>query len=77
MGVTHSTPPPSTFATRLARAAGDRSYQDIAISAGLPIAKIGRVARGDTRLLVEDCEQIALVLGVRAAWLAYGDGGMR
>jgi hypothetical protein len=46
----------------------------LSASAGIPVRRIYRLRRGFVRFYVEDCEQLALALGVRAEWLAFGSG---
>lgn len=66
--------PVSTPATRLARAIGKdgRSFATLSLATGIAEKRIGRLARGQSRMMVEDCEQLALALNVSASYLAFG-----
>ena len=69
--------PTSSPATRLARAMANTTAVDVAFRSGLSLGRVKRLAGGQSRMMVEDVEQLALVLGVSPCWLAFGVGGMR
>jgi transcriptional regulator with XRE-family HTH domain len=74
-----SATPTTTAAQRLAAAvaADGRILDAIAAEAGMDRRHLGRIATGETRLLVADVAALARVLRVRAEWIAFGDGGVR
>lgn len=67
----------STLSERMAKALEHtgRTAREVSLAAGLSHATVSEVIRGETRSLqAETCFKLARVLGVRAEWLAIGEG---
>ena len=52
------------------------SYAALADALGVTRSAVGHWINGRRSLDVATCERIAPVLGIRAAWLAFGEGPM-
>ena len=59
---------------KLARAHRALSYRALGEAAGLSHTAVQHLEAGASSPSLTNCERLAAALGVRASWLAFGDG---